>query len=75
MKRIYFPEKFKPDIFEKEYPQGAVYALGFFDGVHIAHRALISEAKKAEQAIVTPNCREKCSACGANCFKGGVCYE
>lgn len=36
---------------------------------------LISEAKKAEQAIVTPNCREKCSACGANCFKGGVCYE
>ena len=36
---------------------------------------LISEAKKAEQGIVTPNCREKCSACGANCFKGGVCYE
>ena len=36
---------------------------------------LISEAKKAEQGIVTPNCREKCSACGANCYKGGVCYE
>ena len=36
---------------------------------------LISEAKKAQQGIVTPNCRQKCSACGANCYKGGVCYE
>lgn len=36
---------------------------------------LIEEAKRAERAEVTPNCREKCSACGANCFKGGVCYE
>ncbi|MBR2476973.1 MAG: TIGR03960 family B12-binding radical SAM protein [Clostridia bacterium] len=36
---------------------------------------LIEEAKRAEQGIVTPNCREKCSACGAACFKGGVCYE
>lgn len=36
---------------------------------------LISEAKKAEKGIVTPNCRQKCSGCGANCFKGGVCYE
>jgi riboflavin kinase/FMN adenylyltransferase len=54
VKRIYFPEKFKPDIFEKEYPQGAVYALGFFDGVHIAHRALISEAKKQADALSLP---------------------
>jgi enoyl-CoA hydratase/carnithine racemase len=52
VKRIYFPEKFKPDIFEKEYPQGAVYALGFFDGVHIAHRALISEAKEKAESII-----------------------
>lgn len=36
---------------------------------------LIEEAKRAERAEVTPNCRQKCSACGANCFKGGVCYE
>ena len=36
---------------------------------------LIEEAKRAERAEVTPNCREKCSACGANCFKGGVCFE
>jgi len=36
---------------------------------------LIEEAKRAERAEVTPNCREKCSGCGANCFKGGVCFE
>lgn len=24
---------------------------------------------------VTPNCREKCSGCGANVFKGGICFE
>ena len=36
---------------------------------------LIEEAKRAQRAEVTPNCREKCSACGANCFKGGVCFE
>ena len=36
---------------------------------------LISEAKKAQRAEATPNCRAKCSGCGANCFKGGVCYE
>ena len=24
---------------------------------------------------VTPNCREKCSGCGAARFGGGVCYE
>jgi len=36
---------------------------------------LIEEAKRAKRGEVTPNCREKCSSCGANCFKGGVCYE
>ncbi len=23
----------------------------------------------------TPNCKEKCSNCGAACFKGGICFE
>lgn len=40
---------------------------------------LISENKLAHSETVTPNCREKCSVCGANCLvkecKGGVCYE
>lgn len=35
----------------------------------------ISEMEKAKNEIVTPNCREKCAACGANSFGGGVCFE
>lgn len=36
---------------------------------------LIEECKRAYAAQTTPNCREKCSACGAACFKGGLCVE
>ncbi len=36
---------------------------------------LISEYKKAHDELTTPNCREKCSNCGAMCFKGGICIE
>lgn len=42
-------------------------------GIH--KEFLISECKKAYQAETTPNCREKCSNCGANCYKGGICVE
>ena len=33
------------------------------------------EYENAKQAKVTPNCREKCSGCGAAKYHGGVCYE
>lgn len=36
---------------------------------------LIKECKKAYENTTTPHCREKCSACGANKHKGGVCFE
>ena len=36
---------------------------------------LISENKKAHEAETTPNCRQKCSGCGAACWKEGVCVE
>lgn len=36
---------------------------------------LINECKKAYQSVTTPNCRQKCSNCGANRWKGGVCVE
>lgn len=29
----------------------------------------------AVNETVTPNCRQKCSACGAKSFNGGVCFE
>ena len=36
---------------------------------------LIEECKRAYASETTPNCREKCYACGASCFKGGLCVE
>ena len=35
---------------------------------------LISENKKAQQAVVTPHCREKCSGCGVNVKVGRACF-
>ena len=36
---------------------------------------LIRENETAHNQKTTPNCREKCSACGANCYGKGVCFE
>ena len=36
---------------------------------------LIRENENAKKGITTPNCRQKCSACGANVFGKGVCFE
>lgn len=33
------------------------------------------EWKKAQEGVVTPNCRMQCSGCGAMQFEGGVCFE
>lgn len=33
------------------------------------------EYERALKEQTTPNCREKCAGCGANCFGAGVCYE
>lgn len=41
----------------------------------ISKEFLISECKKAYESSTTPNCRLKCSNCGANYFKGGICFE
>lgn len=36
---------------------------------------LIEECKRAYNNETTPNCRQKCSNCGAAQWKGGVCFE
>ena len=36
---------------------------------------LVKENKVAHENRTTPNCREKCSNCGANCYGEGVCFE
>ena len=36
---------------------------------------LIKENQTAHESKTTPNCREKCSNCGAMCYGEGVCFE
>lgn len=43
--------------------------------VGVSKKFLINEAKKAQIAQITPNCRAKCAGCGANSFERGVCFE
>lgn len=43
--------------------------------IGIPKEYFIKEAKKAELQQITPNCKDQCSGCGMNNFKGGVCFE
>ncbi len=41
----------------------------------VTKQFLKREWEKAQQGIVTPNCRKQCSGCGVGTFQGGVCVE
>ena len=41
----------------------------------VTKKFLIHEWEQAKNETVTPNCRQKCSGCGAMRYGGGVCYE
>lgn len=36
---------------------------------------LQKEYLRSMEEVITPNCMEKCMACGATCFEGGICFE
>ena len=46
-----------------------------FIDVGVSKSFLKREWERAMKGEVTPNCRERCSACGAMCYQGGVCFE
>lgn len=46
-----------------------------FIDIGVTKTFLAKEWENAKNGIVTPNCREKCSGCGAAKFGCGVCYE
>ncbi len=46
-----------------------------FIDIGVTKEFLIREWKNAQEEKVTPNCRQRCSGCGANVFGGGICYE
>ncbi len=48
-----------------------------WDFIHIGvtKEFLKKEWERAQEGMVTPNCREGCSGCGAGSYRGGVCIE
>lgn len=46
-----------------------------FINIGVTRKFMENEWKKAQEEVVTPNCRVKCSGCGAAVFGGGVCFE
>lgn len=46
-----------------------------FIDIGVTKRFLIQEWERSKEGVVTPNCRAKCSGCGAGKYKGGVCVE
>lgn len=46
-----------------------------FININIPKAYFKKEAEKAREEVITPNCRENCSNCGAKRYNGGVCFE
>lgn len=46
-----------------------------FINAGVNKKFLIREWEQAKAETVTPNCRQRCSGCGAKCYGGGVCFE
>lgn len=51
-----------------------IFPWDFID-TGVTKQWLLKEWHNAHNEIVTPNCRMKCSGCGAASFKGGICHE
>ena len=58
----------------RERPLDEVFPWDFIDD-GVSREFLVREWKNATEENVTPNCRERCSGCGAMQYNGGVCYE
>ena len=64
-----------PDFYTmRERSEDEIFPWDFID-VGISKEFMLREWKNAIAENVTPNCRMRCSACGARQFGGGVCYE
>ena len=46
-----------------------------FINIGVTKKFMLKEYENSLKGIVTPNCAEKCSGCGAGCFGGGICIE
>lgn len=59
---------------QRERKEDERFPWDFID-IGVTRSFLWREWKRAQEGIVTPNCRESCSGCGAAGFGGGVCHE
>jgi hypothetical protein len=41
----------------------------------VTKQFLYKEWERSMQEVITKNCKEQCSACGATVFGGGICFE
>ncbi|MCU6761257.1 radical SAM family uncharacterized protein [uncultured Roseburia sp.] len=51
-----------------------IFPWDFID-TGVTKEFLLREWHTSQREKITPNCRQKCSGCGAMTYKGGVCYE
>lgn len=58
----------------RERPIDEIFPWDFIQ-IGVTRDFLEKEWKKAQEETVTPNCRNRCSACGAGRYKTGVCTE
>lgn len=58
----------------RERGEDELFPWDFID-IGVSRNFLRREWERAMEETVTPNCRMKCSGCGAAKFGGGVCYE
>ncbi len=58
----------------RERPLNEILPWDFID-IGVTKEFMIREWNQAHKETVTPNCRMRCSGCGAKEFHGGVCYE
>ena len=55
-------------------PDDEIFPWDFIDA-GVTKEFMLREWKTALGETVTPNCRMRCSGCGAKQFGGGVCYD
>ena len=58
----------------RERGEDEIFPWDFID-IGVTKKFLRKEWERAQMREVTPNCRQKCSGCGAMQYGGGVCTE
>ena len=55
-------------------PDDEIFPWDFLD-IGVTKAFLLKEWNRAKEGVVTPNCKQKCSGCGAARFGCGICFD